>query len=238
MPVFRGTLHNLDVPGAAARGAVVISNDRWNAAMSQVAVLPLVASVPPAERTYALAYRNGVVTAARPLAVLAPPDPASALGPPIASLSNAELGELEESLCRFLQLPTLLGGIPALPRPVGDASTYPVWGDIYRGPVLAGERKRFVVVSPNEWNRSSGLAVGVRTTTRLKIDDLWFPVILDGATRACCGDATTLPHSQWRLGRRDRPTPFTTTTRDMVAIARGLVDVYDLDAALKRLANA
>lgn len=238
MPVFRGTLHGLDVPGTAALGAVVISNDRWNAAMSQVAVLPLLSSVPHAERSYTLKYRNGVVTAARPLAVIAPPDPASRLGPPIASLSKAELGALEELLCRFLQLPTLLGGVPAPARPVGNASEYPVWGDIYRGPVLAGERKRFVVVSPNEWNRSSGLAVGVRTTTRLKIDDLWFPVILDGATRACCGDATTLPHGQWRLGRRDRPTPFTTATRDMVAIARGLVDVYDLDTALGRLVNA
>ena len=218
-------------------GAVVISNDRWNAAVSQVAVLPLVASVRPAERDYALGYRNGVVTAARPLAVLAPPDPESVLGPPIASLSAAELGALEELLCRFLQLPTLLGGVPAPTLPIGDASAYPIWGDVYRGPVLAGERKRFVVVSPNEWNRASGLAVGVRTTTQLKIDDLWFPVILDGATRACCGDATTLAPSQWRLARRDRPTPFTTTTRDMVAIARGLADVYDLDAALGRLTN-
>ena len=237
MPVFRGTLHALHVPGVAAIGAVVISNDRWNAAMSQVTVVPVLASVPAAESQYAVEHRSGVVTAARPLTILAPPDPGSALGPPIASLSKAELDALEERLCRFLQLPTLLGGVPAPSRPIGDASAYPVWGDVYRGPVLAGERKRFVVVSPSEWNRSSGLAIGVRTTTQLKIDDLWFPMILDGSARACCGDATTFLHSQWRLGRRDRPTPFTTKTRDMVAIARGLADVYDLDAALARLKN-
>lgn len=218
-------------------GAVIISNDRWNAAMSQVAVLPLLGSVPAGERDYALDYRNGVVTAARPLAVLAPPHPESLLGPPVASLDPKELDALEELLCRFLQLPSLLSGVPRTSRPIGDASAYPIWGDVYRGPVLAGEAKRFVVVSPNEWNRSSGLAVGVRTTTRLKIDDLWFPTVLAGAARACCGDATTLAHSQLRLGRRDRPTPFTTSTRDMVAIGRGLADVYDLDAALSRLVS-
>lgn len=238
MPVFRGTLHSLEIPGTTAFGAVVVTNDRWNAAMSQVAVVPLISSVPPWERDYAHTYRNGVVTAARLLAVLAPPDPASVLGPPIASLSPTELGPIEELLCHFLQLPTLLGERPAPSRPAGDARAYPNWGDIYRGPVLAGERKRFVVVSPNAWNRRSGLAVGVRTTTQLKIDDLWFPVIVDQATRACCGDATTFPHSQWRLERRDRPTPFTTTTRDMIAIARGLADVYDLGAALGRLDQA
>ncbi len=206
--------------------------------MSQVAVLPLVASVPPGERDYAFGYRNGMLTAARPLAVLAPPHPESPLGPPIASLTTAELGTLEELLCHFLQLPTLLGGVPTPSRPIGDASAYPVWGDLYRGPVLGGERKRFIVISPNEWNRTSGLAVGVRTTTRLKIDDLWFPQILNGEARACCGDATTYGHSQWRLDRRERPIPFTTTTRDMVAVGRGLADVYDLDAALERLASA
>ncbi|HEX9496275.1 MAG TPA: hypothetical protein VGA38_11005 [Candidatus Limnocylindria bacterium] len=237
MPVFRGTLHELTVPGVSTLGAVVISNDRWNAAMSQVTVVPVVASVRPEERDYALPYRNAAISAARPLAVLAPPDPRSALGAPIASLDAEDLDALDELLCRFLQLPTLLVGVPAPARPTGDVRAYPVWGDVYRGPVLAGERKRFVVVSPNEWNRASGLAVGVRTTTQLKIDDLWFPAILDGRTRACCGDATTLPHAQWRLGRRDRPVPFTTTTRDMVAIARGLADVYDLDAALARLAD-
>ena len=238
MPVFRGTLHGFDVPGTAALGAVVITNDRWNAAMSQVTVLPFVAAARPEDHGYVLGYRSGVISAARPLAVIAPPDPRSALGPPIASLSAGELDPLEELLCRFLQLPTLLAGVPAPSRPVGDASTYPVWGDVYRGPVLGGERKRFVVVSPNEWNRTSGLAAGVRTTTQLKIDDTWFPPILDGKSRACCGDATTLPHTQWRLARRDRPTPFTTSTKDMIAIARGLADLFDLAAAVGRVASA
>lgn len=237
MPVFRGTLHGFELPGSETLGAVVISNDRWNAAMSQVAVVPLRSSIRPEERAHAFPYRGGAISAARPLAVLAPPDPGSALGPPIASLSAGDLEQLDELLCRFLQLPTLLGGVPAPARPIGNAGAYPVWGDVYRGPALAGERKRFVVVSPNEWNLASGLAVGVRTTTQLKIDDVWFPAILDGKTRACCGDATTFPHAQWRLGRRDRPVPFTTTTRDMVAIARGLADVYDLGAALARLAD-
>jgi mRNA-degrading endonuclease toxin of MazEF toxin-antitoxin module len=236
VPVFRGTLHGFDVPGTAVLGAVVITNDRWNAAMSQVTVLPFAATARPGEQGYVVGYRSGVISAARPLAVIAPPDPRSALGPPIASLSAADLDPLEELLCRFLQLPALLAGVPAPSRPIGEASTYPVWGDIYRGPVLGGERKRFIVVSPNEWNRTSGLAVGVRTTTQLKIDDVWFPAILDGKSRACCGDATTFSHSQWRLSRRDRPAPFTTATKDMVAIARGLADLYELEAAVGRVA--
>lgn len=238
MPVFRGTLHSLTTPGGRTLGAVVISNDRWNAAMSQVTVLPMLRSVDAEEQAYALPYRDAAISTARPLSVLAPGESGSPLGPPILSIGTSELASLEERLCQFLQLPALLAGVPAPSRPVGELGAYPVWGDIYRGSVLAGERKRFVVVSPNEWNRSSGLAVGVRTTSQLKIDDIWFPTILGGIARACCGDATTLGLPEWRLARRDRPTPFTTSTKDMVAIARGLADLYELEAALERTTNS
>lgn len=231
MPVLRGTVHHLHVPGGMTSRAVVISNDRWNAAMSQIAVLPVVQSLHPGERAYAVPYDAHFVTAARPLAILAPPHPDSAIGPAIAGLSAAELDAVADRLAEFLQLPALLRGVGAVARPTGDTAAYPLWGEVYRGPVLGGERKRFVVVSPSEWNRESGLAVGVRTTNQLKIDDLWFPAILGGTSRACCDDASTFPLPEWRLHQRDRPMPFTATAADMAAIARGLADVYELDDA-------
>ncbi|HEY8656322.1 MAG TPA: hypothetical protein VIN34_06270 [Candidatus Limnocylindria bacterium] len=231
MPVLRGTVHHLHAPGGTTSRAVVISNDRWNAVMSQIAVLPVVQSLRPGERPYAVPYDGHFVTTARPLAILAPPHPGSPVGPAIAGLSSVELDAVEERLAEFLQLPALLRGVGAIARPTGDTAAYPLWGEVYRGPVLGGERKRFVVVSPSDWNRESGLAVGVRTTTQLKIDDLWFPPILGGTSRACCGDASTFPLREWRLHRRDRPVPFTATAGDMAAIARGLADVYELDGA-------
>lgn len=229
-------MHALELPGTQTTAAVVVTNDRWNAAMARVAVLPVRSALLPGEDRYAIAYGKGFITAARVLSVFAPPDPLSPLGVAVDGLEDDALAALEERLCEFLQFPDLLGDQPAIRRPTGDGSGYPLWGDIYRGPVLGGERKRFVVVSPNSWNRVSGMASGVRTTTQLKIDDVWFPPILDRSTRAACGDATTFPTNAWRLAKRDRPTPFTTTIRDMVAIARGLVDVYDLGAALGRMA--
>ena len=238
MPVLRGTVHALEIPGTKTTAAVVVTNDRWNAAMARVAVLPVRLELLPGEDRYAIAYRSGFITAARVLSVFAPPDPLSPLGPMIDALEEDALAAIEVRLCEFLELPALLGGRPSIRRPTGDTSAYPLWGEIYRGPLLAGERKRFVVVSPSEWNRTSGMASGVRTTTQLKIDDIWFPRLADGPTRAACGDATTFATDEWRLAKRDRPSPFTTTVRDMVAIARGLADVYDLDAALGRMDRA
>ena len=227
--MLRGTVHQLDAPGGTTSRAVVISNDRWNAAMSQIAVLPIVQTLRPGERAYAVPYDAHFITAARPLAILAPPHPGSPLGPAIAGLSSLELEAVEERLTEFLQLPALLRGLGMIARPTGDTTTYPLWGEVYRGPILGGQRKRFVVVSPSDWNRASGLAVGVRTTTQLKIDDVWFPPILGGTSRACCGDASTFPLREWRLARRDRPTPFMATSADMAEIARGLADVYELE---------
>jgi len=226
------------MPGTKTTAAVILTNDRWNAAMARVAVLPVRSEILPGEERYAIAYGKGFVTAARVLSVFAPPDPLSPLGPVVDGLEEDALAAIEDRLCEFLELPNLLGDPPSVQRPAGETSAYPLWGEIYRGPVLGNERKRFVVVSPNEWNRISGMASGVRTTTQLKIDDIWFPRIVDGSTRAACGDGTTFTTGEWRLARRDRPTPFTTTIRDMVAIARGLADVYDLGSALTRLGIA
>jgi mRNA-degrading endonuclease toxin of MazEF toxin-antitoxin module len=223
------------MPGTETTAALVITNDRWNAAMARVAVLPVRSEILPAEERYAVAYGKGFVTAARVLSVFAPPHPLSPLGPVIAGLETDALAAIEDRLCEFLELPGLQASPPSFRRPAGDTSAYPLWGEIYRGPVLGNERKRFVVVSPSDWNRTAGMATGVRTTTQLKIDDIWFPPILDATTRAACGDTTTFAINEWRLARRDRPAPFTTTSRDMVAIGRGLADTYELGDALERV---
>lgn len=206
--------------------------------MARVAVLPVRSTLLAGEDRYAIPYGKGFITASRVLSVFAPPETLSPLGVVVDGLDEDALAAIEERLCEFLDLPNLLGHQPSIRRPTGDTSAYPLWGEIYRGPVLGGERKRFVVASPNSWNRTSGMATGIRTTTQLKIDDIWFPRIADGSTRAACGDTTTFAMDDWLLAKRDRPRPFTTTVRDMVAIARGLADVYDLDTALSRMASA
>lgn len=236
MPVLRGTAHALLAKGTSISALVVMTNDRWNATMSQVGVCLVRRRLHDVEGQYAVELPEGHASAARLVSLLVPPHPDSVIGPAVRALSAHELAALEDRLCAFLQLPALVGSpAPRIPGPVGAASAYPVWSEIYRGPQAGAERKRFVIVSPNPWNAVSGVATAIRTTTSFKVDDAEFPEIQGGRARACCGDATTLGVDEFLLARRDRPTPFLTTMHDMIAIARGLVGTHELSAALRRL---
>lgn len=237
MPLLRGTIHELT--GAPNVGLAILTNDRWNSAMSQVGAALVRPEILPVEEPYAVQLGDGrFVTAARVISLQTPaaePDGASPFGPAQGSLSTDELRRLEDALLRFLQLPLLLRPVPQLRRPVGDASRYANWGELYVGNQLtAGERKRFIVVSPNEWNAATGVVSAIRTTSKLKLNAAQFPKIQGGRIHVCCGDLTTFGPGALLLRRQSRPTPATSTLAEMVAIARGLVITHDLGEALAR----
>lgn len=235
MPIARGTIRALSSEDADTTGGLIITNDRWNANMSWVGVSPVRRAVEPYEAPYSVQLGSGLfATTGRIVALAAPPHPHTQLGPVEAALTADELDRCEDALCRFLQIPLLLGAGTRIP-PVLGAVTYPLWGEIYDAePPINGERKRYVVVSPNPWNAASGSATLVRTTSPVKRGSAAFPLIQGTAARACCGEATTVPNTAIRMARRDRSTPMTTTRADMVSIARGFLVTHDLRSAATR----
>ena len=214
----------------------MLSNDRWNQSLLQIGAVAIRNAVDPFDVPYAVPFVSGGTLVASRLASSDQSSDSPLLGPVLTALDPADLAAVEDRLCEFLQLPALLTPSPRIPGPLGDASRYPVWGQLYRaGPVINGERKRRIVVSPNAWNALSGFATLVRTTTSFARYGDEFPQIQRGAARACCGEAITFERSSILLSGRDRPDPSTTTMRDMVAIARGLVVAYELEPAIERL---
>jgi len=118
----------------------------------------------------------------------------------------------------------------SVPHRLPGVSVYPRWGEVYyAGPRVGveGQVKRYVVVSDDRWNATQVSAIAVRTTTQNKRWGDAFPLIEGGGARACCGDATVLPHNLFDL--RNRPRPAYLSLDDMASVARGLRDVFDLD---------
>lgn len=237
MPFLRGVIYAAaqQLPGTEA--FLVVTNDRWNQTMSQIGVLPVRRIVPEHDAPYSAPLPDGSqILASR----LVAPDVSSGASPLLGvargAVTDDVLAAVEDRLVLFLQLDRLVAPAPRIPRPVGDATRYPIWGDIYlAGPPVDGERKRRIVVSPNAWNAVSGLATLVRTTTAFKYDDVAFPQIQGGAARACCGDATTMVHGQIRLSERERPEPRAATMAEMTRLAKGLIATHELDRAIARL---
>lgn len=239
MPVLRGTVHAARSADPQTIAYVAITNDTWNAYVSQVGFVPVRAAVSHMEAPYAAQIRSGgYALAARIVSMLSPTYPDAVVGPALRILTPSELEAVEERVCEFFQLPDLITGAP-LKRPVGSASRYPLWSNIYRGPkqgdAAEDDRTRYIVVSPDSWNATSDVATVVRTTSQFKRDDIEFPLIQRRAARACCGDTTTYPRTALRLDPRDRPDPSVVSAADMRAIAHGIASVYSLDDALVRL---
>ncbi len=238
MPLLRGTVHELT--GVQDRSLAILTNDRWNSRMSYIGAAVVRRDIHAVEAPYAVELADGrFATAARVVSFLTPDaatqqDPCL-IGPAQGSLSAAELARLEDAFVRFLQLPLLLSPVPRPRRPLGDASTYPNWGDIYLGrEPIANERKRFIIVSPNEWNQAAGIVTAVRTTSQSKGDLVQFPTIQRGRIHACCGDLSTFGASEILMRRQDRPTPATCTITEMVAVAKGIAVTHGLTGALHR----
>jgi hypothetical protein len=141
---------------------------------------------------------------------------------------GSELETVARALRGLLGHQGLLSAQPvAPPRPPGPVS-YPAWGEVYYGPPVGGQSKRYVVVSHDLHNQATGRPVVVRTTSRQKRNHRSFPAIAAGA-RACCGDAATVAERdiRWRPGD-GRPDPRSLQLADMVAIAQGMAETHGI----------
>jgi mRNA-degrading endonuclease toxin of MazEF toxin-antitoxin module len=215
----RGEVHRL---AGRQAGILVLTNDTWNRLMGSVGGV-LVAAAGSDPLAVALPGFGGVALCAVLLAI-----PLRLLGRLEHVAAAAELTEIAEAVRGLLGHPGLLSSPPeAPPRPPGPV-TYPAWGQVYYGPPIGGESKRYVVVSHDLHNRSTGRPAVVRTTSRHKRDHRSFPAIRAGA-RACCGDAATVAERDLRCRPGDgRPEPPSLTLLDMVAIAHGMAETHGI----------
>lgn len=236
MPVARGVIRAVASDDPQTRAMLVITSEHWNSWTNWVGAVPLRRSAEPYEAPYSVELDSGLFgVASRIVALPVPPHPEALLGRILGAVNARELERCEDALCAFLQVPLLLGSAVRSPRVVGEPD-YPLWGEIYYAePLISGQLKRYIVVSPNPWNAVSGMVSVVRTTSQLKPENGMFPAIQRGKVQAVCGELTTIPRGDVKFGRRaQRPDPMTTTRPEMSAIARGFLMTHDLEAAAAR----
>lgn len=224
--IRRGTVYRLDGGSRDLYGVLVLTNDTWNRRMNTVGVVPVRAPREP-DSIWTPHLRESRLQAS--VGFLAS-FPASQLLEIRLVLEEDERDKVAQGLADLLHLESLCNSHPDAPPPVAGVGLFPRWSEIYyAGPPVGptGQTKRYVVVSDERWNALGRGALAVRTTTQQKIWGEAFPMIEGGAARACCGDATVFPPTAFDL--RNRPRPSSLSLDDMVAIAHGLCDVFDLD---------
>jgi mRNA-degrading endonuclease toxin of MazEF toxin-antitoxin module len=231
MPLLvRGTVYRFAGGSSDLYGALVLTNDVWNRRMATVGVVPVRAPASPASpwepvfsREPSLQARVGFLTA----------QPKERLLEARFVLPPEQLARVADALSDLLGLSELAATPPGAPSSVPGAADYPRWAEVYyAGPPVAGQVKRYVVVSRDHWNAANASAVAVRTTSQPKTWGVAFPAIQHGNARACCGDATAIPRGRFDLA--SRPSPPSLELEDMVRVARGLGDVFELDVSSRR----
>ena len=233
MPLYRGGIYRATGLSDRTFGLLVLTRDAWNeSGLASVVVAPVGPVLDP----------RGP---AAPLVMLGPRQdaqvrlgdvfeaPKSALGDLRYVLEPRAMEPVEDGVCDLLVLADLCQDPPRAPRPPAGAPQGPQWAESYYvlGDEYAGERKRRVVVSHDWFNRAAGRALAVRTTTSERRGGPGFPPVQGGRPRAVCGSLTSFLRDDFGRQRPDPPRLF---LPDMAVIARDLVDVLDLEAALER----
>ena len=229
MPYLRGFVYEIEAaahPSPETAAALVLTSDDWNEHMLSVGAVLVVRQ---GSRSHLPAF--GVV----PLYALgldAVPGHIVSLehehlgSKPLYRIEDEELRAVERALSEVLGLPDVLSAVPRRPYTPGGPTRYPLWGQVYYGPGRP-ERKRYLVVSANPWNRSADRVLTIRLTTSARRVGTEFPHVRGG--RACCAELTALRSA--RFTPRERVAPDLTKA-EMVAIARGLVETHRLEGAL------
>jgi mRNA-degrading endonuclease toxin of MazEF toxin-antitoxin module len=233
MPLYRGGIYAAAGLSERTLGLLVLTRDSWNqSALTTVVVAPIGPVLAPIGLATPRVAFGGPHDAQARLGDLFEAPKASLLE--LRELLDSEaLGAVEDGLCDLLLLRELCAAPPRAPRPPAGPQRSPRWAEIYYllGEEPEGERKRRVVVSHDHFNRATGRALAIRTTTSPRRGGPGFPAIQSGHARAVCGSLTSFLHGEFG---RQRPDPQRLFLPDMAAIARELADVFDLTMALRR----
>ena len=208
-------------------GLLVVTNDLWNSRMNSVGGV----LVSPGSGSDAFPVRLGMLGAsANPTRLLAltkdrlEPAPSYKARAPEMHAIEATLRTVM-AIQELLQIPPKPPGLPA------GAVEYPLWGEIYYGPAIQGQPKRYVVVSINMHNAKAGRVLAVRLTSKPKRSrtGIAFPIVSKGSGHACCGDVSYLESAmlRWRSGE-GRPKPSSLAMPDLVEVIRGIKETLAL----------
>jgi hypothetical protein len=161
----------------------------------------------------------------------------AALSDDLGPVSTEELVSVEDRLAEILLLTELARRVPVPPkRGQPPSSAHPLWGATYHaGPPIGGQNKRWVVVSHDHFNRATGRALCVRTTSNLSFRGPTSPQIERGGALAICDDVASRAQSRFDLASSSRITQ--STVPELTAVARGLVNALQLGRAAGLLAS-
>lgn len=221
MAIRRGTIYR--IPRLViASGLLVLTNDEWNEAPTEELSGALVFAEAGAGRTAipGLAFHAGQLLRV----------PKGDLTDPLVELSPDELARVEDGVFEILGLDDLLSERPRAPVAQPGEIDYPRWSNIYRAGDRIGtppERKRYLVVSHDRYNRALGGAICVRTTSSVRRGGPTIPTLGDGVTKAVCALPTFW--SSHRVGIREaRPVPAQLFMPDMRIVAAALLEALAL----------
>ena len=215
MAIRRGTLYRIPVL-PKTRGLIVLTNDEWNEAPTLELSGLLVFGEPGAGRT----PLPDLTLYAGPLLRV----PKAELTEAVIELTSEQLAPAEAAVAEIFGLNELLSEAPRAPAAQPGAINYPRWSNIYYAGGRVGtppERKRYLVVSHDPYNRAMGGAVCIRTTTSRRRGGPTIPTLRDGVTKAVCVLPTFFASRSVGI-RESRPAPMQLFLPDMSTVAAGL----------------
>ncbi|MDO8506021.1 MAG: hypothetical protein Q7S41_00265 [Candidatus Limnocylindria bacterium] len=193
--------------------------------MASVGLIPIVPSTeidrsrrPP----WALPLSFGICVPGRKIDV-----ESAAVGRELGAVSSTDLRLVEDAWIDLLEIRSLLVPTPSFPPP-GPGNSYPRWSHTYYlHQYTRGERKFYVVCSPDQTNGSAPAVTVVRLTS--SPHGLEFPRIASG-TYACAGNITSFPSRHVDLIRQ--PPIRSLSIDDMRRIAAAVAITHGLSDAL------
>lgn len=226
MTFLRGAAYGLrGYPPPAA--LLVVTNDLWNTRMNSVGGVLVSPGNNSDTFPVRLSTRGGWANPTRLLAL--PMERLEAV--PRYRASATEMHTIEATLRTVTAMHRLLQKPPKPPDLPAGSVNYPLWGEIYYGPAIQGQPKRFVVVSVNIHNAKVGRVLAVRLTSKPKRSraGIAFPLVSNGLGHACCGDISYLDSTmlRWTSGQ-GRPKPSSLALPDMVEVIRGIKETLAL----------
>ena len=226
MTFLRGAVYGL-AGYAPPAGLLVVTNNVWNSRMSSVggALVSLsnISDTVPVHLPKVGGWANPTRLLALRTRRLEPT--------PRYRANAAEMHAIEVTLRTVMAMTDLLQVPPKPPDLPAGPVTYPLWGDIYYGPAIQGQPKRYVVVSVNMHNATVRRVLAVRLTSKPKHSGtgIAFPLISKGQCHACCGDVSYLDSSMLRHNPGEgRPDPSSLAIHDLVAVIRGIRETHAL----------
>lgn len=149
------------------------------------------------------------------------------IGRELGAVSSAELRLVEDAWIDLLELRSIVEAAPKFPPP-GVGGSYPRWArTYYLHQYIKGERKFYVVCSPDQANSSAAAVTVVRLTSRPR--GLEFPRVSND-TYACAGNITSFPSRYVDLTRQ--PPVRSLSIDNMRRVAAAVVITHALHDAL------